>query len=120
MTPTPTRIDANYQLIALGRPKAAPPTLAWRHLGHYPALDEALQARVDDVLAQLAANDGWLVTVEHLVIGPGADGPATILGHITEIGADPNDDRVPDPYNEAGARRWLMAVHDLHTLPQDG
>jgi hypothetical protein len=107
--------DGSYQLIALGRPLAGEPTLAWRHLGHYPALDEALRGRVDDVLAQLAANDGWLVTVEHLVIGPGPDGPATVLGHITEIGADPAEDRVPDPYDEAGARRWLMAAHDLPT-----
>src|SRR4051812_38372351 len=94
--------DGSYQLIALARPRSAAPALGWRHLGHYPALDDALRARVTDVLEQLAANDGWLVTVEHLVIGPGPDGPATVLGHITEIGADPAEDRVPDPYNEAG------------------
>src|SRR4051794_7301207 len=105
-------IEGEYQLIALNRAGDNEPALAWRHLGHYPALDKALRARVDDVLAQLAANDGWLVTVEHLVIGPGADGPATVHGHITELGADPAEDRVPDPYDEAGARRWLMAAHD--------
>lgn len=106
MTPT-------YQLIALTHARAADRSVGWRHLGHHPHLEAALRARVEDVLAQLAANDGWLISAEHLIIGAGPDGPATVFGHVTEIGADPASDRIPDPHNEAGARAWLLAAHRL-------
>jgi hypothetical protein len=107
MSPTE---DPRYQLIAL--PDAGR-TGPWRHLGTHPDLESALRARVEDVITQLAANDGWLITCEHFVIGPGPEGPATVFGHVTEIGADPAVDHVPDPHNEAGARRWLLSAHRL-------
>lgn len=111
MTPTARH---TYQLIALNPGGAGDSSAGWRHLGHHPDLETALRARVEDVLHQLAGRDGWLVTAEHLVIGPGPDGPATIFGHVTEIGADPASDRAPDPHNEAGARRWLLSAHHLN------
>lgn len=104
---------ATYQLIALPRGGNRSRKGDWRHLGTHLDLASALRARVEDVLTQLAANDGWLILCEHLVIGPGPDGPATVFGHVTEIGADPAADRVPDPHNEAGARQWLLAAHRL-------
>ena len=67
----------------------------WRSVGRYPDLDQAVRARIEDVLAQLVTN-GWLVTAEHLVIGPGADGPATVYCCMTELGADPTSD-LPSP-----------------------
>jgi hypothetical protein len=101
-----------FQLIALSWPDAGAPTTP-RHLGTHPDLDTALRARVDHVLTQLAANDGWLITAQHLVIGPGPDGTPVVCSYVTEIGADPADDRIPDPHNEPAARGWLLAAHGL-------
>lgn len=102
---------ASFQLIALstGNPAQAVP----RHLGTHPDLESALRRRVEDVLTQLAANDGWLITAQHLVIGPGPDGTPVVSSHVTEIGADPADERVPDGNNEPAARGWLLAAHGL-------
>lgn len=106
-----------YQLIALHLPSTRHRVRgdqgAWRYLGHHPDLDATLRARVEDVLAQLAANDGWLIQVEHLIVGPGPDGPATISCCVSELGADPRSDRIPAPFDLSGARRWLLATHQL-------
>ena len=85
----------------------------WRSVGHYAHLDDAIRARVNDVLVQLARNDGWLVTAEHLVVGPGEDGPATVRCCLAEVGADPASDRLPDPMDLDDTRHWLLAAHGL-------
>lgn len=99
-----------YQVVALAS-SGAPGS--WRRLGAFPDLDSALRAQVEDVLVQLAANDGWLVTCEHLIIGPGSDGSPRVTSAITEVGADPASDRVPAPYDEVDTRRWLLAAASL-------
>ena len=99
-----------YQLVALASSGGIG---GWRRLGAFPDLDSALRAQVEDVLAQLAANDGWLVTCEHLIIGPGPDGTPRVASAITEVGADPASDRVPAPYDEVDTRRWLLAAASL-------
>lgn len=99
-----------YEVIAISS-RLAPGS--WRSVGHYADLDQAIRARIEDVLAQLLSNDGWLVTSEHLVIGPGIDGPATVHCCMTEIGADPASNRVPDPFNLDATRGWLLAAHGL-------
>lgn len=100
----------NVQLVALA-PDGA--TSRWRDLGSYPDLDSALLARVEDVLAQLAANDGWLLTCEHLVISPGTGDQPNVSSHVTQLGADPASDRIPEPHNEPELRRWLLAASGL-------
>lgn len=104
---------AAYQLLAVTSVGQPSPPVAWRDLGRFCDLETAVRARVEDVLAQLAANDGWLITAQHLVIGPGHDGPATLYPYISELGADPASDRVPSPHNEPAMRRWLLAAHAL-------
>lgn len=104
-----------YQLVALAaaaRPSPDAPR-SWRHLGQFPDLNSALHARVDDVLAQLTANDGWLVQVEHLLIGPGPAGPATVSSCVSSVGADPHSDLVPAPFDLDATRSWLIAGHGL-------
>jgi hypothetical protein len=49
-------------------------------IGRYPAYDEALRARDEDVLDKLAARGGWYTVVEHVIIGPGLQGPRTVHG----------------------------------------
>jgi hypothetical protein len=99
--------EVSYQLVALAPDGAVG---GWRRVGSYPDLDSALRAQVDDVVAQLAGNDGWLVTCEHLIIGPGPDGAVRVAGAVTELGADPASDRVPAPYDELDTRRWLLSA----------
>jgi hypothetical protein len=112
-TTSPSAATANrdVRLVALSRDGAAG---RWRDLGSYPDLDSALLARVEDVLAQLAANDGWLITCEHLVIGHDAGGVPTVASHVTQLGADPASDAIPAPHNEPETRRWLLAASGLH------
>jgi len=102
--------DLPYEVLALGSGAGA----SWRRVGRYQDLDAALAARVEDVLAQLQANDGWVVFTEHLVIGPGPAGPASVHSYATRVGAERTSDRVPDPANLDDSRRWLLAAHDLH------
>jgi hypothetical protein len=99
-----------YQLIALA---SHGEVAGWRLVGRYPDLDSTLRARVDDVITQLANNDGWLITCEHLLLGPGHDGPTSVGSHVTQLGADPTSDRVPQPYDERATREWLLAAHGL-------
>lgn len=105
--------EASYQLVALASDGAVG---GWRRLGGYPDLDSTLRAQVEDVLVQLAANDGWLVSCEHLIIGPGPDGQNRVASAVTEVGADPASG-VPDPYDEPDTRRWLLAASSLSTSP---
>lgn len=102
-----------FQLLALTTVRRSGQPVDWRHLGRYPDLETAVRARIEDVLAQLAANDGWLINAQHLVIGPGLDGPGTLHCYVSEIGADPADDRVPSPHNEPALRQWLLSAHCL-------
>lgn len=104
---------ARYQLFAVTTVGAASGPVGWRYRGDYADLESAIRARVEDVLAQLASNDGWLINAEHLILGPGHDGPATRHTYVTELGADPASDRVPNPHNEPAMRRWLLAAHAL-------
>jgi hypothetical protein len=108
-----TNTAAPYQLLALKISRSDASFVAWRRLGRYRDLETAVRARVEDVLQQLAANDGWLINAQHLIIGPGHDGPATVHSYISEVGADPGDDRVPTPHNEPALRRWLLSAHSL-------
>lgn len=100
-----------YQLVALASGGAIG---GWQRLGAFPDLDILLRAQVDDVMAQLAANDGWLITCEYLVIGPGPDGVTRVTSAVSQVGADPSSDRVPAPYDERDTRRWLLAAAGLH------
>lgn len=110
-TSQPTAAAAgSFQLIALAPGGAAG---RWRDLGSYPDLDSALLARVDDVLAQLAGNDGWLVTCEHLVISSGGDATPRVASHVTQLGAEPTGDRIPEPHNALEIRHWLLAASGL-------
>ena len=104
---------APYRLFAVTTVGAASGPVGWRYRGDYADLESAIRARVEDVLAQLATNDGWLINAEHLILGPGHDGPTTMHMFVTELGADPGSDRVPSPHNEPAMRRWLLAAHAL-------
>lgn len=103
----------NFQLLALTTVRCGGRPVSWRHLGHHPDLESAVRTRIEDVLEQLALNDGWLINAQHLVIGPGVDGPATLHSYVTEVGADPGDDKVPSPHNEPALRQWLLTAHSL-------
>lgn len=113
MTSGPT--GAPYQLVALDAPVSGHPQrkALWRDLGTFPDLTGALRARVDDVLEQLAANDGWLVEVEHLLIGPDPDGSVTVRSCLSSVGADPHSEHVPEPFEPGKVRDWLLASHGL-------
>ena len=107
------RTRGPFQLLALTTVRGAGQPVSWRQLGHHHDLESAVRARVEDVLAQLAANDGWLINAQHLIVGPGADGPSTVHSYVSEVGADPGDDKVPSPHNEAALRHWLLSAHSL-------
>ena len=85
----------------------------WRRLGRYPHLHAAVTARVADVMRQLTGNDGWLVRAEHFIIGPGPDGPATLVSCLTEIGADPASHRGAEAFDATATESWLLAAHGL-------
>ena len=82
-------------------------------VGAYDDYRIALRARVDDVLARLERNDGWWTRIEHVIIGPGLDGPQTRHELCTELGVDPADGRVPTRADLWDARDWLLFAHDL-------
>jgi hypothetical protein len=85
--------------------------VGWRIVGRYPDYPSAQRAHVDDVLAQLDGNDGWLLTCEHLLIGPDLDGSIGCWPQLVSVGADPSSDRIPDPYDRAGWQHWLECTH---------
>jgi hypothetical protein len=86
----------------------------WQRVGRYEDFDSAIEGRIDDVLTQLEANDGWLTTCEHLVVGPDLDGSVGVWPQTTSLGADPSSDRVPEPYDRDRWRQWLVQTH--HSL----
>jgi hypothetical protein len=82
-------------------------------VGEYGDYAGALQARVNHVLDQLRGNDGWWTHAEHLIVGPGIDGPTTHYPMCTELGVDPADGRVPNEHDIDDARTWLLFAHEL-------
>jgi hypothetical protein len=86
-------------------------------IGCYPDYDSALRARVEDVLSWLRRNGGWRTRVEHVIVGPGVDGPATSHPFCTELGVDPRGGREPTETDLEDNRRWLLEVHELE-LPE--
>ena len=125
MTPTSTSRDHQadgdsvppdnrpFVLIALLTSSPVRRAAGCRQVGRYRSLDAALHGRVDDLLEQLAANDGWLITAEHLIVGPDADGHTAVSNYVTQIGSDPGNERVPLPYDPGATRQWLLAAHQL-------
>lgn len=103
-----------YELVAIDCPvpAAREGTAGYRRVGRYPTYRSALQARVEDVLAVLMANDGRRVRAEHLVIGPGVAGPATVSGCCTDLGAELSPGRL-EPADIERTRAWLMQAHGL-------
>jgi hypothetical protein len=91
-------------------------TVGWRIVGRYPDYPSAQRAHVDDVLAQLDGNDGWLITCEHLLIGPDLDGSIGCWPQLVSVGADPSSDQIPDPYDRAGWQHWLECTHQAAEL----
>jgi hypothetical protein len=73
--------------------------------------DDAVAARGRDVLTQLAAQGGWWTRVEHVIVGPGDDGPDTDHAFCTELGVDPDRDQAPTAADMQDAHAWLEALH---------
>jgi hypothetical protein len=106
-------VELPFTLIAMTSPSAIEARTRCRRVGQFASLEAAIQGRVDDVLEQLAANDGWLVTAEHVIVGPGHDTRAEVYTYVTQVGSDPDSERVPLPYDPGATRRWLLATHQL-------
>ncbi len=94
-----------YRLIRL---TGCPPN---RFVGEYPTYAEALAARGSDTFTELVANDGWWLRIEHVIVGPGLDGPATVHPFCTELGVDPHRTVGPTPDDLVDAHGWLTALH---------
>lgn len=101
--------DAQYELLAM--PADAEET-ALRRIGRYRTYDEALRARDEDVVDQLAARGGWYTLIEHVIVGPGLRGARTVHRHATALGVDPTAGRVPNPDDLDDARQWLAAIRE--------
>src|SRR5437773_1949977 len=82
-----------------------------RTVGVHDGYEQALAARADDVLAQLVERGGWRTRIEHVIVGPGVDGPATVHPLCTELGVDPGGGGVPQPRDLDDAREWLTVIH---------
>lgn len=89
---------------------------SWRTVGRYADYGAATRAHIDDTLDQLERNDGWLLTCEHLLIGPDVDGRISCWPQVVSLGADPRSDRVPDPYDRQAWATWLEHIHGLTDL----
>jgi hypothetical protein len=105
--------DPSFTLIAIMSPTPIDARTQCRRVGTFASLTAALHGRVDDVLEQLAANDGWLVTAEHVIVGSGEGIRAEVYSYVTQVGSDPGGHRVPLPYDPKATRRWLLAAHQL-------
>lgn len=101
--------DAQYELLAV---PAGTEEAALRRIGRYQTYDEALRARDEDVVDQLAARGGWYTVIEHVIVGPGLAGTQTAHRHATAFGVDPAAGRVPSPDDFDDARRWLTAIRE--------
>ena len=80
-------------------------------LGEYDNYAEALSARCQDVLALLRDHDGWWTRAEHVIVGPGLDGPCTEHGLCTEIGVDRDRHEPPTADDLIDAEEWLTPLH---------
>lgn len=105
-------VSAGVLVLALAAPGAA----SWRTVGRYANYEAATRAHIDDTLDQLERNDGWLLTCEHLLIGPDVDGRISCWPQVVSLGADPRSDRVPDPYDRQAWATWLEHIHGLDSL----
>ena len=82
-----------------------------RSLGTFPQYADAVRARGDDVFAQLRHQGGWWTRAEHVIVGPGLDGPHTEHGFCTEFGVDRDRGEAPTIDDLIDAREWLTALH---------
>jgi hypothetical protein len=83
-----------------------------RHLiGDYGTYGAALTARCDDVLAELRGNGGWWTRAEHVIVGPGLEGPRTEHGLCTELGVDRDRTDPPAAADLVDAEQWLVPLH---------
>jgi hypothetical protein len=98
-----------YELLAV---PAGAGEAALRRIGRYRTYDEALRARDEDLLDQLAAHGGWYTLIEHVIVGPGLAGPRTAHRHASALGVDPAAGRVPSPDDLDDARSWLTASRE--------
>ena len=98
-----------YELLAV---PAGAVEAALRRIGRYRTYEEALRARDEDVIAQLAARGGWYTLIDHMIVGPGLRGPKTVHRHATALGVDPAAGRVPGPDDLDDARHWLAALRE--------
>ena len=74
----------------------------------FPDFKAALNARDDDVLAQLSARPAPPREINHVIIGPGAKGPRTVHPLVSFVGADVADNS-PD-LELADTAEWLRAI----------
>ena len=102
--------DENHAPYELFAEPAGDEEVALRWVGRYPTYEEALRARDEDVIAQLAERGGWYTLIEHVIVGPGLRGPKTLHRHATALGVDPAAGRVPGPQDLNDARHWLACI----------
>ena len=100
--------DAKYELLAVPCGGDGAPQ---RRIGRHRAYEGALRARDEDVLDQLAARDGWYTLIEHVIVGPGLQGPRTVPQHATALGVDTAADRLPNAEDLDDAAHWLATIH---------
>jgi hypothetical protein len=100
---------APYELLAVPAGDGEAPL---RLIGRYRTYDEALGDRDEDVIEQLAARGGWYTLIEHVIVGPGLEGPRTVHRHATALGVDPAAGRVPSPDDLDDSRQWLAAIRE--------
>jgi hypothetical protein len=98
-----------YELLAV---PAGAEEAVLRRIGRYRTYDEALRARDEDVIEQLAGSGGWYTLIEHVIVRPGLRGPRTAHRHATALGVDPAAGRVPSPDDFDDARSWLTAIRE--------
>lgn len=101
--------QAPYELLAL---PAGAEEAGLRRIGCYRTYDEALRARDEDVVKQLAARGGWYTLIEHMIVRPGLQGPRIVHRHATALGVDPAAGRVPSSDDLDDARQWLAAIRE--------
>jgi hypothetical protein len=96
-----------YTLFRLAEFGGAPSTPA---IGDgYPDFAAAMSARDDDVLAQLSVRSAPPREINHVIVGPGVDGPRTAHPIVSFVGADIADN-CPE-LELAETAEWLRAVH---------
>ena len=76
-----------------------------------PDFTAALNARDDDVLAQLSIRPAPPREINHVIVGPGANGPRTVHPIVSFVGADVTDN-CPD-LELAETAEWLRAIRQV-------